>query len=101
MVQVALSLLLLVGASLLIRSFHKLHSIDLGFQPNQVLVFDLAHSPQDRQPATMARIAREVRERVMQIPGVQSASVSGLLLFGPSDVSAPLRIQDNAGSQQE
>ncbi|HKE55790.1 MAG TPA: ABC transporter permease, partial [Pyrinomonadaceae bacterium] len=100
-VQVALSLLLLVGASLLIRSVNNLHSIELGFRPEQVLIFDLAHSPQDREPAAMAHITREVRDRVRQIPGVQSASLSGLLLFSPSDISAPIKIQDNAASQQE
>ncbi len=100
-VQVALSLLLLVGAGLLIRSFRNLHQIDLGFNPEQVLIFDLAHSPQDRTPEVMTRTAREVRDRVMQIPGVQSASVSGLLLFSPSDISAPIKIQDNEPSQQQ
>jgi predicted permease len=100
-VQVALSLLLLVGASLLIRSFRNLRQIDLGFRPEQVLIFDLAHNAQDRKPEAMARVAREVRERVTQIPGVQSASVSGLMLFSPSDINAPIRIQDNAASQRE
>ena len=100
-VQVALSLLLLVGSSLLIRSFRNLHQIDLGFRPEQVLIFDLAHNAQDRKPEAMARVAREARERVTQIPGVLSASVSGLMLFSPSDISAPIRIQDNAASQQE
>lgn len=100
-VQVALSLLLLVGATLLIRSFRNLHQIDLGFRPEQVLIFDLAHNAQDRKPEAMAQVAREVRERVMQIPGVQSASVSGLILFGPSDVSALIKIHNSAASQQE
>ena len=99
--QVALSMLLLVGSALLIRSFRNLHQIDLGFRPEQVLIFDLAHNAQDRKPEAMARVAREVRERVIQIPGVQSASVSGLMLFSPSDISAPIKIQDNAASQQE
>ncbi len=100
-VQVALSLLLLVSASLLIRSVRNLQAIELGFNPEQVLIFDLAHSPQDRQPTAMANITREVRDRVRQIPGVQSASLSGLLLFSPSDISAPVKIQDNVASQQE
>jgi predicted permease len=99
--QVALSMLLLVGSAVLIRSFRNLHQIDLGFRPEHVLIFDLAHNPQDRKPEAMARVAREVRERVTQIPGVQSASVSGLMLFSPSDISAPIKIQDNAASQQE
>src|SRR2546426_253766 len=100
-IQVALSLLLLVGASLLIRSLHNLHQVDLGFQPAQVLIFDLAHNAQDRKPQAMARVARDVYERVRQIPGVQSASVSGLMLFGPSDISAPLKIRDYQPSQTE
>ena len=100
-IQVALSLLLLVGASLLIRSLHNLHQVDLGFQPAQVLIFDLAHNAQNRQPQAMARVARDVYERVRQIPGVQSASVSGLMLFGPSDISAPIRFRDYQPSQSE
>jgi predicted permease len=68
--QVALSLLLLIGASLLIRSLQNLRQIDLGFRPEQVLMFDLAHNPQKRDPAALARIAREVYDRVIQIPGV-------------------------------
>ena len=100
-IQVALSLLLLVGASLLIRSLHNLHHVDLGFQPAQVLIFDLAHNAQNRQPQAMARVARDVYERVRQIPGVQSASVSGLMLFGPSDISAPIRFRDYQPSQSE
>jgi len=100
-VQVALSLLLLVGSGLLIRSFRNLHNIPLGFRPEQVLIFDLAHNAQDRKPEAMARVARQVHERVTQIAGVKSASVSGLMLFSPSDISAPIKIQDNPASQQQ
>jgi len=99
--QVALSLLLLIGSGLLIRSLYNLRQIDLGFQPEQVLVFDLAHNPQSREPSALAQDAREARERVKQIPGVKSASVSMLPLFGPSDVSAPLRILDYTPAQGE
>ncbi|HEU4389401.1 MAG TPA: ABC transporter permease, partial [Blastocatellia bacterium] len=91
-VQVALSLMLLIGSTLLIRSIHNLHGIDLGFRPEQVLIFDLAHDAQDRTNASLARAAREVEERVRQVPGVKSMSVSGLMLFSPSDIGAPVRI---------
>ncbi len=92
--QVALSLLLLIGASLFIRSLHNLRQIDLGFKPEQVLIFDLAHNPPTRDPAMLARIAREASERVKQIPGVQQASVSSLTLFSRNDIYAPLKFQD-------
>jgi len=91
-VQVALSLLLLIGAGLLIRSLHNLRRIDLGFRPERVYLFHLAHNPSKDEPAALARVAREVRERVRQIPGVEQASVSWLMLFSQADVDAPLRI---------
>jgi len=99
--QVAVSLLLLIGAGLLIRSLHNLRQIDLGFRPEQTLIFDLAHNPQNREPAALARVAHETRERVGQIPGVRQASVSGLMLFSSSDIYAPLRIYDYTPAPNE
>ena len=90
--QVALSLLLLVGAGLLVRSVQKLHAQDLGFSPDGVLVFSLGGSPSDRTPAAMLAVERAARERVLAIPGVQSASFSGILTFSPSDIGAPFTI---------
>ena len=100
-VQIALSLLLLIGAGLLIRSLYNLRSIDPGFRPAQVYVFDLAHNASNREPAAMALVAHQALERVRQIPGIESASLSGLLLFSPSDISAPLKIQGYTPSQDE
>jgi predicted permease len=90
--QVALSLLLLIGAGLLIRSLHNLGQIDLGFRPEQVLLFKLAHNPSDQEPAALARVAREIRERVKQIPGVERTSVSWWTLFGFGDMGRPIKI---------
>jgi hypothetical protein len=87
--QVALSLLLVVAAGLLVRSVAKLHAEDLGFSPDGVLIFSLAGSPADRTPAVMAAVERAARERVRAIPGVASASFSGILIFSPSDIGAP------------
>jgi predicted permease len=99
--QVALSLLLLIGAGLLIRSLYNLRQIDHGFQPEQVLIFDLSHNPSSREPAALARVAREAYNRVIQIPGVKSASVSRLMLFGASDISTFLNIRDYVPAQGE
>jgi predicted permease len=100
-VQVAFSLMLLIGSALLIRSMYNLHRIDLGFQPEQVLIFDLAHNARDGTPGGLARAAREVEERMRQVPGVKSASVSGLMLFSPSDIGAPLKIHGYAPEGDE
>lgn len=92
--QVALSLLLLISATLLIRSVYNLRRIHTGFNPEQVLLFELAHNPVNGEPTTLTRDAREVSQRIEQIPGIQKSSVSWLTLFGRSDVTAPLKIQD-------
>jgi len=99
--QVALSLLLLIGASLLIRSLQNLRQIDLGFRPEQVVLFELAHNPQNREPAALARVARELHERLRQIPGVESASVSWLMLFGGADLYTSLKIHDYTPAPDE
>jgi predicted permease len=90
--QVALSLLLLIGAGLLIRTLRNFHDLDWGFRPEHVLIFDLAHSPQSRQPDAMASVADATYHRIKTIPGIESASVSGLLLFSPSDIGSVVSV---------
>ena len=90
--QVAMSLLLLVGAGLLVRSFHKLHAQDYGFNPGQVVIFSLGHGAADRTPPAMLAVEKAARERVLAIPGVQSASFSGIMIFSPSDIGSRFSI---------
>jgi putative ABC transport system permease protein len=72
--QVALSLVLLVAAGLLLRSFVKLVTLDVGFDRNNVLLVqsDLAKIPIDRQVAT----SEEIERRLSTLPGVLSVGVS-------------------------
>ena len=74
-VEVALSLLLLVGAGLLIRSFVSLRTVDLGFNPENILV---ARVPLPRGQYTTApekqRFFRTVLDRIQALPGVVVAT---------------------------
>src|SRR5579864_5543085 len=74
--QVALSLVLLVAAGLLLRSFVKLVTLDIGFDRNNVLLVqtDLrpAKIPVDRQAATY----EEIESRLSALPGVLSVGCS-------------------------
>jgi putative ABC transport system permease protein len=83
--EVALSLVLLTGAGLLIRSFVRLQNIDPGFQPDSVLTARVS-VPSARYPTgnDSAAFFRNVLERIRQLPGVQSAAgISFLPLSGP------------------
>jgi putative ABC transport system permease protein len=74
--QVALSLVLLVAAGLLVRSFRKLTTHALGFDRNDVLLMhanlDSAKVPPERRLAT----CEEIEDRLRVLPGVTSASRS-------------------------
>ncbi len=87
--QVALALVLLVGAGLFTKSFLALRSVDVGFTPEGVLTGRLA-LPATRYPDAAGRQAfmRELLERLESLPGVASAGFSTLLpLGGRSDQS--------------
>jgi len=74
--EVALALVLLSGAGLLIRSFHKLVSLGVGFDTTHLLTVDL-DLPERRYPdgAGRSRFFREAMERVSAVPGVTAAAV--------------------------
>ncbi len=78
MAQVALSLMLVVGAGLMLSTFWKLNSLDTGFDRRNVLLVQVdirnANYPEDRR----ASAYREMLNRVRAIPGVRSASISGM-----------------------
>ncbi len=82
--QVALALILLVGAGLLIRSFQNLQDVDLGFEPAGVLTLQ-TQMPRARYPDAAARHAfmRPLEERLAALPGVEAVgSVTNLPLAG-------------------
>ncbi len=80
--EVALAVVLLVGAGLLIKSFARLQHVDPGFQPEQVLTLELS-LPETEYPEPFQRAAffTELLELIASIPGVEAAgAVSSLPL---------------------
>jgi putative ABC transport system permease protein len=90
--QVALSIVLLLGAGLLMRTFVKLVGVDLGFDPKRVLVTGLAFPPrQDTSADSQRLLYRQMMERSAAVPGVQSVALSnGFPPFG--GMTSPLEI---------
>jgi putative ABC transport system permease protein len=76
-VEIALALVLSVGAGLLVRSLIGLQQVELGFRPERLLTFALA-LPQTRYPDETASRAfyQRLLERLEATPGVQSAAVA-------------------------
>ncbi len=79
--QVALSLVLIVASALLVRTFVKLMTVDLGFDPNHVLIASIrppwwASDDVKVTPEQRALIDQELERRLRALPGVVSASRS-------------------------
>jgi predicted permease len=78
--QVALSLLLVVGAGLFGRSFRNLTHANLGFQPDRVVSASINLRVVQYPVSQLSDLYRRLVERVEALPGVQSAANSSCLL---------------------
>jgi putative ABC transport system permease protein len=72
--QAALSVVLLIGAALFVRSLHNVESIHLGWEPDRVLHVFLDFRGTDLKPEERKALSQRVVERLRSTPGVQSAS---------------------------
>jgi putative ABC transport system permease protein len=86
--EIALALVLLVGAGLLLRSFERLQGVDPGFAAGNLLVADLPLSPQaHRQAAERMAFFDRVLDGARAIPGVRSAgAVTSLPVSGGGSI---------------
>ncbi|HVP46397.1 MAG TPA: ABC transporter permease [Bryobacteraceae bacterium] len=102
--EMALAIVLLVGAGLLIRTFAALHSVNPGFDPHHVLTMytSLTGSRFD-QTAPISGMARQAIERIEALPGVEAAAAScylpleGGLGLGFSIMGRPANDQQSQG----
>jgi predicted permease len=88
-VEVAMALVLLVGAGLMIRSLVALAKIDPGFDPRNVLSFSTSlNSAKDVTAAQLRADYRESLRQLEAVPGIESASLIGgsLPMSGDSEV---------------
>ena len=78
--QIALSLLLLIGATLMVRSFAKLRQVELGFDPDHILTFQVAlNGPKYEATDKVIQFYRGALERIVSVPGVEAAAVTNSL----------------------
>ncbi|HEX8878547.1 MAG TPA: ABC transporter permease [Candidatus Acidoferrum sp.] len=86
--EVAMAVALLCGAMLLIRSFAAMHSVALGFDPNNLLTMEFSLTGERyAKSSEVDRLAREFTEGAERIPGVESAALANSLpLWGSQDM---------------
>ncbi|HWS87835.1 MAG TPA: ABC transporter permease [Pyrinomonadaceae bacterium] len=86
--EVALSLLLLAGAGLLVKSFTRLQAVDPGFDPEGVITMRVSlPGARYREPARKAEFYAALTERLKAVPGVEAAGATISLPLGGSNYS--------------
>lgn len=100
--QLALSLALLSGAGLLVRSLTRVLAVDPGFEPEQAVAvelfdFDPTFTP---QPQRWRQLARGIEERVAALPGVAAVGIVNALPLSPvQGGSALLEVEGRAEAE--
>jgi putative ABC transport system permease protein len=98
--EVALALVLLVGAGLMLRSFLKLQATDIGMDPSNTLTFRVGLPPTQFKQEDAGRFFSALMPKLAQIPGVESAcATSSLPASGNIGVNA-LILEGEAEPQQ-
>jgi len=95
--EIALSLILLIGAGLLLKSFYRLRQVNPGFQPERVLTFRLS-LPSSSYPESfqVTNFYREILRRIESLPGVTSAGAVSALPLSGSGSSGTTTVESRA-----
>jgi macrolide transport system ATP-binding/permease protein len=83
--QIAISLLMLVAAGLFVRTLANLQSVELGFNRENVLLFQLNARQAGHRDPEIAEFYRGLRKRFATIPGVRNASLADSSLIGAAN----------------
>jgi macrolide transport system ATP-binding/permease protein len=94
--QIAISFLILVAAGLFVRTLNKLHSVQLGYARENILLFSLNARQAGHRDPEIATFYGDLRKRFESIPGVSSATLSQSSIinagFAGQAIRGPMKI---------
>jgi hypothetical protein len=76
--QVSISLILLVGTGLFIDTVRNLQKVDVGFNPQNLLLFGFSPQQRANDPERFLQLYERITETITNIPGVVSATMSSI-----------------------
>jgi predicted permease len=103
--QVAMSLLLLIGAGLLLRTLHNLQTVPVGFNSENLLLFNVDPNLLGYKDTALANLYRQMFDRIEAVPGVSHVTFSRNALLSGSlsgrDIYLPPSAAAAGGSARE
>jgi predicted permease len=99
--EVALALMLLVGAGLMFRSFRSLQETPLGFNPHQLLTMQITFDQPGHSEQETVSFYEQVLDRVKSLPGVESAAIARDLPLVGANPSSPFNLASHPEESPE
>ena len=96
--QVAVSLALLVGAGLFLKTLANLRSVDVGFNPEQVLLFQMDSTRSGYGPEESVALYARIGDRVRALPGVRSVTMAQTALLGGGVWKSTVHVEGQTGA---
>jgi predicted permease len=93
-VQVALSLLLLVGAGLFVRTLINLQRVELGFNTQNLLLFETSPGLIGYKDEPLRQIYARLSERIETVPGVQAVTFSRMALLSQGSMTSNVFLRE-------
>ena len=98
--QVAMSLVLLIGAGLFLRTLHNLQSVDVGFNPNNLLMFRINPQANRYDAERVEQLYARTRQTLAALPGVRSVAMTRTPLLSGSTSTSDVWIQGGSGPNE-
>jgi len=91
--EIALALVLLVGAGLMIRSLRRLQAVDPGFDSERLLTMRFSLPAEQYSHAQIGAFNQQLRDRLQALPGVQSVALSSGLPLSGDTSAGPIELE--------
>jgi predicted permease len=97
--QVAVSLVLLIGAGLFLRTLHNLRSVDVGFNANNILMFRINPALNRYEPERITQVLQNTQTTLEALPGVRSVTMTRTALLSGSTSITGMFVQGDKQTQ--
>jgi predicted permease len=96
--EIALAVVLLVGAGLMIRSLQRLQAINPGFYSERLLTMRFSLPPQKYPREHIGVFNQQLRERLQALPGVQAAALTSDLPLSGDTSAGPIELEGKSAA---
>jgi len=99
--QVAMSLVLLIGAGLFVRTLRNLQNVDIGFNRENLLLFNIDPGLNRYERPQMGQLYQRLTDRLEALPGVRTATLSLIPLLSGRGQTRSISIQGRASASDD